>query len=155
MRPLKRMEENDTGPAPSGSSTDDLARRFRARTLTKAEWTHAAHLRVGLWHVLRFPPDEALRLLREGIRGLNESHGTANNDRGGYHETITRFYVQWICQFADRAGRKRPLDELADQLVAAAGDSKLPLKYYSHSLLFSVAARRGWLAPDLAPISAW
>jgi hypothetical protein len=138
----------------SGSSrTDELARRFRDRTLAKAEWTHAAHLRVGLWHVLRFPPDEALAMLRDGIRALNESHGGVNTDDAGYHETITRFYVLWIGQFADRAGREQPIDDLAEVLMSAAGDSKLALRYYSRARLFSAQARRAWLAPDLAPIS--
>jgi hypothetical protein len=143
------MRDDSSSAAISGSSqSDELVRRFRERTLSKAEWTHAAHLRVGLWHVLHYPPDEALALLRTGICALNESHGNANTDSGGYHETITRFYVTWIRRYVDRVGRERPVDELAEELVAAAGDSKLPLRYYSRELLFSVAARRVWVTPD-------
>src|SRR5688572_21330050 len=33
---------------------DDLVMRFVERSLPKAEWTHAAHLAVGLWHVRRY-----------------------------------------------------------------------------------------------------
>ena len=36
---------------------EDLVRRFAERTLPKAEWTHAAHLAVGLWHVSRYGRD--------------------------------------------------------------------------------------------------
>jgi len=128
--------------------------QFRQRTLPKAEWTHAAHLQVGLWHVLHYAPEEALWRLREGICRLNESHGTANTDEGGYHETITRFYVLWIGQFARQRGPERGFDALAKELVAAAGDNKTPLQYYSSQTLFSKAARLGWVEPDLKPLDA-
>lgn len=58
--------------AGAGSRVDALAAAFCSRTLPKAEWTHHAHLRVGLWHVLRYSPEEALDRLRAGIRTLNE-----------------------------------------------------------------------------------
>jgi hypothetical protein len=51
--------------------TDQLAAAFCERTLPKGQWTHEAHLRVGLWHVLRHPADRALDLLRERISAYN------------------------------------------------------------------------------------
>ena len=136
----------------SDSSTQLLVHQFLRRTLPKSAWTHEAHLRVGLWHVLHFAPDEALARLRTGIRALNESHGTPNTDSGGYHETITRFYVCWIVSFLSQAGSDRPIDDLAHELVHAAGDSQLPLQYYSRERLFSVQARQTWVEPDLQPL---
>jgi hypothetical protein len=44
----------------TGAELEDLVRRFAERSLPKAEWTHAAHLAVGLWHVSRYGRDEAL-----------------------------------------------------------------------------------------------
>jgi hypothetical protein len=107
-----------------------------------------------LWHALRFGPDDALARLREGITRLNESHGTANTDRGGYHETITRFYVWMIARFVEQADpeRTRPIDELAAELIARYPASDLPLRYYSRERLYCVAARRGWVEPDLMPL---
>ena len=75
---------------------ETLVGHFLARTLPKAEWTHQAHLAVGAWHVDRYGPDEALTRLRDGIRALNDSHGTINSASSGYHETITRAYVRVI-----------------------------------------------------------
>jgi hypothetical protein len=132
------------------SATQRLVVGFQECSLLKEEWTHHAHLRVGLWHVLRFGPDEALGQLRDGIRRLNESLGTPNTDRGGYHETITRFYVQVIAGFLSTVDRDRSIDELAAELIAAFPTSDLPLRYYSRELLFSVQARRQWIEPDLA-----
>ena len=136
------------------SITERLTAQFCARTLPKAEWTHQAHLRVGLWHVLQFGGDEALIRLREGITRLNESHGTANTDTGGYHETITRFYVWVIGRFIENTdpARTRAIDDLAQELLARYPASDLPLRYYSRERLYCVAARRGWVEPDLAPL---
>jgi hypothetical protein len=135
-------------------STADLLAAFLDCTLPKAEWTHRAHLRVGLWHVARFGPDEALARLRRGIRRLNESHGAANTDTAGYHETITRLYVLVMARFLDDADRTRPLDDLIGEFIARYPDSNLPLAYYTRQRLFSREARREWVEPDLAPLDA-
>ena len=83
----------------SDAQLDDFVARFHERTLPKSEWTHAAHLSVGAWHVDRYGVEEAVKRLRQAIRALNESHGTANTDSGGYHETITRAYADLIAEF--------------------------------------------------------
>lgn len=132
--------------------TDRLAAAFVACTLPEAEWTHEAHLRVALWHRLRMPAGESLAALRERIRHYNESLGNENSDTDGYHETITRFYVILIDRFVAAADVTRGIDELADELIARLGFRGLPLDYYSPDRLFSVEARRAWVAPDLAPL---
>lgn len=134
------------------SHTDRVAEAFASLALTKPEWTHQAHLRVGLWHVLHFGEDEAMERLREGITRLNEKHGVANTESGGYHESITWFYVRTIACFVERSGRERDIDELAEELVLLLEDRELPLRYWSRELLFSPAARLGWVEPDLAPL---
>jgi hypothetical protein len=78
-----------------------LASRFAALTLPKEEWTHAAHLTVGAWHVDRHGPVEALARLRDGIRRLNESHGNVNTATDGYHETITAAYVTLLAAYLE------------------------------------------------------
>jgi hypothetical protein len=131
--------------------TEHLTREFVARTLPKSEWTHEAHLKVGLWHVLRCPR-EALDLLRERIRLYNESTGVANTATSGYHETITRLYVVLIADYLAAGDSRRPIDELAQGLLLSIGDRDLPLRYYSRERLFSTEARLSWLAPDLQPL---
>ncbi len=143
-----------TETAGDTSAIDTLAAAFIAVTLPKKEWTHLAHLRVGLWHLLHHSPDEALVLLRARIRALNESHGVANSETGGYHESITRFYVWQIGVFLEAAGRERPIDELAADLIAAHGDKNLPFRYWSKDRLMSRDARFGWVEPDLEPLRA-
>jgi len=135
------------------SFAEQTAQAFCACTLPKAEWTHCAHLRVGLWHVMHHGPEEALSLLRTRIRALNESHGVANSETGGYHESITRFYVWQVTKFLEECDRTRPLDELVAQLILRYGDKALPLRYWSKERLMSTEARLGWVEPDLLPLS--
>ena len=87
---------------------DDLAARFGTCRIPKAQWTHQAHLVVGLWHVHRFGGDEAMTRLRTGIRRLNEHHGTPNSTTGGYHETITGAYVQLLSAYLEAAPPTSP-----------------------------------------------
>jgi hypothetical protein len=126
---------------------EELAGRFVACTLPKAEWTHAAHLRVGAWHVARFGPEEALARLRTGIRALNDSHGTVNSATSGYHETITRAYVALLAEALESAA----LD--VDALIRgplAARDALL--RFYTREALMSPRARAEWVEPDLRPL---
>lgn len=134
------------------SRTEQLVEAFLACTLPRQEWTHHAHLRVGLWHLLHLGPDEALAQLRERIQRYNLSIGGANTATSGYHETITRFYVWLIARFVASADRSLPLDTLADELIRCHGDRDLPLRYYTQDRLQSVAARLCWLEPDLLPL---
>jgi hypothetical protein len=134
------------------SETERIARALIDGTLPRAEWTHHAHLRAGLWHVLEHGPFVAMDLLRERICAYNESVGTANTETSGYHETITRFYVVVIDRFLSETDRSQDLDTIAEGLIARYGDRRLPLYHYSEKRLFSPVARRAWVEPDLRPI---
>lgn len=128
---------------------ENLVQAFIERTLPKAEWTHEAHLRVGLWHVFHLGEPAAMDLLRERIQTYNESVGGKNTESEGYHETITRFYVITIADFLKEADRTRPLEVLAEELTYVCGDRNLPLRSYSKERLFSKEARLGYVEPDL------
>ncbi len=79
--------------------TEALARAFLDRRLPKAEWTHAAHLQVALWHLRQYTPEQTLTRLREAIRAYNDATGVVNGPDSGYHETITQFYVGAVARF--------------------------------------------------------
>jgi len=131
---------------------EDLVRRFTELTLPKPEWTHAAHLSVGLWHVCRYGRDDALVRLRAGITRLNESHGTVNSATGGYHETITRAYAHLLADFAARHPGKTAAERVTALLADPLADRKTLLRFYSRPRLESSAARLDWVEPDLEPL---
>jgi hypothetical protein len=140
--------------APSAAQLDDFCTRFTGATVPKSEWTHGAHLAVGLWHVHHYGPGEALGRLRTGIRRLNDVHGTPNTDTSGYHETVTCAYVALLAEFLATA-KGSSLAERYEELLAsrlAAGD--VLLAYYSRERLFSAQARASWVEPDVAALPA-
>ena len=71
---------------------------------------------------------------------------------GGYHETITLFYIRAIRRHLNDAGETRTLAELLDGLLKACGARNFPFEYYSRERLLSWEARTGWLEPDLKPL---
>jgi len=133
---------------------DDLAGRFQGCAVPAKEWTHAAHLVVGLWHVHRYGAMDALVRLRVGIRRVNESHGAVNSTTNGYHETITAAYVQLLTQYLDRHGTDMPLElQALDLLAGPLAVRDVLFTFYSRDRLMSTNARLEWLEPDLAPIN--
>ncbi len=122
------------------------------RSLPKEEWTHAAHFAAVLW-LLRRDGAALVAVEMPGlIRAYNEAVGGVNSDAEGYHETITQASIRAA---ADRlaAAPEAPLHTiLAGLLATRLGKPDWPLTHWSRERLFSVAARRGWLEPDLSPL---
>src|SRR6476620_8058730 len=137
----------------SDAQLDDFVARFHERTLPKSEWTHAAHLSVGAWHVHRYGVEEAVNRLRQGIRALNDSHGTANTDSSGYHETITRAYAHLIAEFLSEQREGTLAQRVGALLASPLAHKNALLEYYSKERLMSVAARGEWSGPDLKPFT--
>jgi hypothetical protein len=143
------------GSQGSRAGIDELAARFDACTIPAAEWTHEAHLIVGLWHIDRFGADAALVRLRSGIRRLNESQGGVNSATDGYHETITAAYVQLLAQYLASCPDDLSLGDRVERFLTSPLAGKRALSaFYSTERLLSTTARAGWVEPDLAPLSA-
>ncbi len=128
--------------------TERVARGFLDCTLPKSEWTHHAHLRAGLWHLMRYSDAAALELLRERIRTYNQATGGTNTPSSGYHETITRFYLLMIRAFLRSTDATLSMDTLAETMIERMGERDLVLRYYSKEVLFSTEARAVWAEPD-------
>jgi hypothetical protein len=129
-----------------------LVRRFEDCTLPREEWTHAAHLTVALWHLLQFDWPEAVARVRARIKRYNAAHGIHTTPTGGYHETLTLFWLRAVRAFLEaERNEARALVHLANDLVASA-DKGLPLVHYTRELLFSPEARAHWVEPDLKPL---
>jgi hypothetical protein len=136
--------------------TDDdiaaLAERLLDRTLPKAQWTHAAHLTATL-RLVRTRDAGLERDLPGIIRAYNVAVGGVNDDQNGYHETITQAYLAAIRAFvAGLPGETRDAEAAARLLATPMGDKAWPLTHWSRERLFSAAARRGWVDPDLKPL---
>ena len=130
-----------------------LVRGFDDCTLPREEWTHAAHLTVALWHLLQYDWPEAVARVRLGIQRYNAAHGIRTTPTGGYHETLTLFWMRRVRSFLEEGRNEaRSLVALANDLADSA-DRNLPLEYYTRERLFSAEARAAWVEPDLKTLS--
>jgi hypothetical protein len=128
-----------------------IARGVIDRTLPKPEWTHAAHFAAALW-VLTRPDMDAAADMPPLIRAYNEATGVANTDTEGYHETITLASLRAARHWLDARPGASLANALESLLASAYGKSNWLLAHWSREALFSVAARRSWLDPDLKPL---
>lgn len=121
-----------------------------AATLPKPEWTHAAHVAAAAHIIARRPDLDAETAMPGLIRRYNLATGGVNSDSMGYHHTITLASIAAV-----RAGLAlAPAGDLAAQLAwlmaGMLGDKHWPERFWTLETLFSVPARRGWVAPDRA-----
>jgi hypothetical protein len=139
----------------SYSEPDEIERlveAFESCTLPREEWTHCAHLTVALWYLIHHDDVEATKLIREGIQKFNLARGIVTTRTGGYHETITLFYVRIISKHLRETGTDDSIVNLVNSLMQTYGDKNLPLEYYSRERLMSWEARMNWVEPDLKPL---
>ena len=137
----------------SDADIEHVGEHFLARDLPKEEWTHEAHLAKTTWLLLRRPDIDVDKELPGLIRRYNEGVGGVNSDNEGYHETITRAFLNGIRLFLAEADRAEPLHELVNELLLSPmGRRDWPLRFYSPARLFSVEARRTWVEPDIAAL---
>jgi hypothetical protein len=139
--------------AGSTEAVHGMITAFESHELPRAEWTHRAHLTVATWYVLWYGPDAALDHVREAIQAYNTAHGIVQTPTGGYHETITRFYVWLVSRAVRRAGVSVSMGDLVNGVVSECTDRDIPYRYYSRERLMSVDARQGWIEPDLTPLT--
>lgn len=138
---------------PDDAAIAQLAAGFLDLSLPKAEWTHAAHFATTLW-LLRDRPDILPeRDMPALIRAYNASVGGVNDDHNGYHETITQASIAAARAFLAGRPEEEPLHDTVDALMSSPlGKPDWPMAYWTRDRLFSVEARRGWIAPDYAAL---
>jgi hypothetical protein len=122
---------------------DEFLARFENHTL--GEFTHRDHLRVAFAYARRGGADTAVAGARR-IRGFAEAAGATRK----YHDTLT---VAWARVVAHMAGR-HPALAFGAFLDAHPELQRrdLMLGHYSKAVLFSDAARAGFVEPDLQPL---
>jgi hypothetical protein len=137
----------------SDAEVEHLGEGLLACTLARPEWTHEAHLAATTYLLLRRPDVDIDKELPHIIRRFNESVGGVNSDTEGYHETITRAFLHGVRLFLAEADVSEPLHELVNELLLSPmGRRDWPLRFYSPEKLFSVEARRAFVAPDVAAL---
>lgn len=132
-----------------------LTAAFEAATLPVDEWHHREHITVAV-QILREGDGRvgtAVDRMRADLHRFLDAHGIETTKDRGYHETLTRGWLEVTAAFL----RARPTESLQDAVLGATlelGDKLLLLRHWSGECLMSWESRRAWVAPDLAPIQA-
>ena len=83
------------------------------------------------------------------ILSYNLAVGGVNDDTRGYHHTITHVYIAGVKAHLAEVGHDLPLFKAVNALLLSErGRRDLALRFYSKERLFSVQARREFVAPD-------
>jgi len=127
----------------------ELVGKFQNKELTESNWTHEAHLTVAVFFVKNYDYYEAICYLRSGIIEYNTSIGGKNTPMGGYHETITLFWVWLIHQYVKINPQLTILDLCNDFLNSKYSNKNLLNLFYTKDRLFSTYARAVWVEPNL------
>ena len=130
-----------------------LVRAFEDCSLPKPEWTHRAHMTVALWYLVHCSGREATSRIRNGIKRFNAAKGVLTTPTGGYHETMTIFWICIVSRFLLYADAECSFVELVNGCIERCGDKNLPFEYYSRERLMSLRARTSWIEPDLKPFA--
>ena len=115
-----------------------------------AEWRHLHHLVIAV-HYIREAPDP-MSSLRDGIRNYNLSQGGENTEDRGYHETITRFWLEIVRAYIAGLPAGLPRVEVTRRVVEEFTPQRdLFVSYYDFDVLKSRHARAVWIPPNQAP----
>ena len=130
-------------------NAEQLVQKFETGTLPKREWTHEAHLIVGLKMYLTYG-QTAFPEMKKRIIRFNESVGTINSESSGYHETLTVFWLWAIKQFCDEKNITTFDVDAIDELIfyEPLTQRKLVEEYYSEAILLLPEARRRFARSD-------
>ena len=145
------VSEHGACPYSSAAEIETFIRAFEECTLPRKDWSHAAHLTLALWYLLRRTEADATSCIRKGILSYNSANGIKTTRDSGYHETVTLFWIKLVSSYLSRV-TEGSLVQLANGVIRAFGNKELPFEYYSRELLLSLEARMRWVEPDLKPI---
>jgi hypothetical protein len=138
----------------SEASLSALLAGFEDGSWPIAEWRHKHHLAVAACYLAgegeaSSGSEAPMDRLRAGIKRYNLSQGGENTEDRGYHETITRFWVEIVSRYMACLPAGLPRLEIA-RLVVARFESQRDLfgEYYDFDVVKSRAARAAWIPPS-------
>lgn len=143
------MMSDESGNYQTEVDIESLIAKFENCTLPRSEWNHTAHLTVAVWYLNRYDEQEAINRIRQGIRRYNTAIGIKNTKDGGYHETLTLFWIQMVSHYLSVNREESSIFKTAIAVSRTYNDKCIPFQYYSRDLLMSWEARNHWIEPDL------
>ena len=130
-----------------------VVRGFESCQTPPDEFNHRSHLTVAFAyrHLSGWTVADAMERMRASLYRFLDHNRV---DRAKYSETITLFWLKLVRSFLDRADSTRSAADIANEMIAAYGNSQMIFDYYSKETLFSEEAKRVWIEPDVKPFDS-
>ncbi len=132
-------------------SDAELLAQFEGCTLRAERWHHAEHIRIGYLYLREQPFPEALERMRAGLKALNSAQAVPESLDRGYHETLTRGWLQLVHVILSEYGPATTSGEFLE-LHPELSQRKTLRLFYSSDRIRSAAAKADFVEPDLAPL---
>ena len=129
------------------SEIADVVGKFEHCEFRLEEFTHARHVTVAAWYLCNLRPDEALKRMRSGLVRFIEHHG-----RHGYHETITRFWMERIGLCIAQMPADMSVRQKVNEVVELSQCKDVLFEHYTRDRVLSERAKREWVEPDVKAI---
>ena len=126
------------------SEIEEVVRKFEACEYALTEFPHVRHLTVAAWYFANLEPDDALARMRSGLLKFIGHH-----QKQGYHETITRFWMELVGNFLKNTSHRDSLVDSVNALIERYSSKEILFAYYSRERVMSEAAKKNWMEPDL------
>ena len=121
-----------------------VVRGFESCVTGKDSFSHPDHLAVAVWY-LRQDEKQALNLMRASLHQFLNHYDC----RANYHETLTRFWILLVRKTLDGLAPDLSLLDATNAVVSRLNNSRIAFEFYSKEVVESLAAKEGWVEPDL------
>ena len=113
------------------------------------DFDHRAHIRLAYIYLVEGSPDSAVNLMQDTLTGLLKHVGVDPSEK--YHQTLTEAWILAVHHFMSKTDHCESADDFIEQNNVML-DSKIMMTHYSAEVLFSDAARKTFVEPNLDPI---
>jgi hypothetical protein len=127
----------------------EVVEKFERCQYAVEEFTHARHLTVACWYLCSMSREKALVRMRVGLMRFITHHG-----KQGYHETITRFWIELLADFLGQQAPAASLRNKANDALEYFANKDVLFSYYTRDRVMSEVAKREWMEPDLRTVAA-
>lgn len=136
-------------PGDGHARAHELYLRIRDGSFPPGDFSHAEHIRLAWYYLTRWPLAEAMDRFERDFRAYVAHIGA----QAKYHHTITRGLLELLATHLDDPLLRQDWNAFRADARPAFDDALALLKrHWSEDTLFSDAARKGWVAPDRAPL---
>jgi flavin reductase (DIM6/NTAB) family NADH-FMN oxidoreductase RutF len=137
----------------TSATLDQFLNDWEKGILPKSRWNHVAHLTVVACYVFDCECDaeRAYQRMKAGLVNYNRCVGIRDTEDSGYHETLTRFWVNLVCDFVREGNFSSRLEAVRRAVKAFGSERDYYRWYYSFDLKSDRRSRREFVAPDRQP----